>query len=202
MLEFEPPYLAIASPNGYAIFDTEHEMRERVQREKRVIHMKFFKGNLYLLTPDGLEIDNTKTVELISGRFSHLLTVDKNAPLVPVNAVMIKEIQDRTVTVVDTLGNSTTIGIPQAETNAPRSLIVDVVQAENPLAAASDIFDAGASEEDVKRLMLVFMNDMGWDAVDPYLTPAERAISEFTMNSEARQLQDEFNEFVLNEVET
>jgi hypothetical protein len=121
MLEFEPPYLAIASPNGYAIFDTEHEMQEKVHRQKRVIHFKLYHAKLYLLTTDGLEVDNMKTVGLVSARFSHLLTVDKNAPVIPINSVMIHEVQDRAVTVVDTRGITTTIGIPEAQDDAATS---------------------------------------------------------------------------------
>jgi hypothetical protein len=200
-LAFDPPHLAIASPNGYAVFDTEHEMRRTVLRQKRVIHMKFFDRKLYLLTPDGLEIDDLRRVALISSRFSHLLTVERNAPLIPVNAILIDTVADGTVTVVDTRGQSATIGIPEEGGRGDGSLLTEVALAPQPIVAASLAYDNGATEEEVKGMLLLLSNQMGWDPVDPFLSESERAVSELTMNEGDTVLQDEFNEFVLRELE-
>jgi hypothetical protein len=80
---------------------------------------------------------------------------------------------------------------------------VGLINAPNPIEAASTAFDQGKlSKEDVKRIMLLFMNDMGWDMVEPFLDRSERAMSEFTMNSDdEHDLQDEFTEFVQGELE-
>jgi hypothetical protein len=201
LLAFDRPHLAVASPNAYAIFDIEHAMRRRVERSKRVLHMKFFEKKLYVLTPEGLEIDDLRRVALISGRFSHLLTIEKNAPLVPVNAVMIEGIQDRAVTLVDTRGNISTIGIPEEGRDADRPILMDIAQAPNAVVAASEAYDAGASREDVKRILLMLLNEMGWDAVEPFLSESERAVSELTMNEDDRELQEEFNAFAVKELE-
>jgi hypothetical protein len=203
MLTCEDPLLAVASPNGYAIFDMDHDMKQLVQRPTRVLHFKFFKGNLYILTVDGLEVDNLQTVSLVSARFSHLLTVGRNTPLIPVNSMMIEDVKDGAVTVVDTRGNTTSIGIPEGQGDAEGSLLVSMMGMPDPIEAASQAYDAGKLTEDsVKKLALLFLNDMGWDAVEPFLAPAERAISELAMNSEDDHvLQDEFMEFVMNELD-
>jgi hypothetical protein len=52
----------------------------------------------------------------------------------------------------------------------------------------------------VKELLLL-STQMGWDAIDPFLSESERALSELTMNEEDKELQDEFNRFVFNELE-
>jgi hypothetical protein len=200
MIEFEPPYLAIASPTGYAVFDTERGIVEKVRRQQRVIHFKFFEKKLYLLTMDGLAIDNLKGVALISARFSHLLTVDKNAPFVPVNAVMIKEIQKKAVVIVDTRGNAVTIGIPQEGEDNSTPMLVRVANSKTPIAVASQLYPK-VSEEEVKRMLLLLMNEMGWEAVEPYLSESERAVSELTMGTDDKDYQDDFNAFVANELE-
>jgi hypothetical protein len=200
IIEFEPPYLAIASPTGYAVFDTEQKMAEKVRRQVRVIHFKFFEKKLYLLTFDGLSIDNMKKVELVSARFSHLLTVDKNAPLIPINAVMIKEIQKKTVTIVDTRGNTMAIGIPEDGEDVTTPMLVRIANSKTPIAVAAQLYPK-ASEEDVKRMLLLLMNEMGWEALEPYLSESERAVSELTMGTDDRDYQDEFNAFVVNELE-
>jgi hypothetical protein len=178
-------------------------MKQLVQRPTRVIDFKFFKGNLYLLTADGLEVDNLQTVGLISARFSHLLTVGRNTPLIPVNSMMIAEVKDGAVTVVDNRGIATSIGIPEGQGDAEGSLLVSMMAMPDPIEAASRAYDEGKLTKDsVKKLALLLLNDMGWDAVEPFLGQGERAISELTMNSEADHvLQDEFTEFVMNELE-
>ncbi|OHT10762.1 hypothetical protein TRFO_19900 [Tritrichomonas foetus] len=201
MIAYEPPYIALASPNGYAVFDTEHEMKLIVRREKRVFHFTFFEGKLYLLTIDGLEIDNFKTVELVSSRFSHLITKEKNAPPIPMNTVMIKEVLPGTVTLLDIRGNSTTVGIPEEhldDENAP--LIVKVANADNHLKAASEAYRV-ASPQELKSLMLMMMNDVGWDKVLEVLSESEKAASEIAAQDSSTEFQQEFHAFLMKELE-
>jgi hypothetical protein len=201
LLTCDPPNLAVASQNSYAVFDTEQQMRRKVHRQKRVFSMKFFEKKLYLLTPDGLEIDDFRRIALFSGRFSHLITVDRNAPLIPVNALKIETIRNGTVTVVDTVGNVATIGIPEEDDNCEQSVLVEVAQAPQPIVAASVVYDAGVKEEEVKQLLLLLSNQMGWDPVDAWLSESERAVAELTANEGDYVLQNEFNDFVVSELE-
>lgn len=196
-----PPLLAIASPNEYAVYDISNGFVEKCRRQKRAYHMKFYEGKLYLLTHNGLEIDNFKTIELVSSRFSHELTKEKNATLIPMNALIIKEIYNGSVTVLDNFGKATTIGIPEEEMfDDGVPLIVNVALSNNPIEAASSAFQS-ASENEKKQMMLMMMRTLGWDAVEPVLSKSELAIAEYSMNAENTDYRDSFNEYLKTELE-
>lgn len=205
MVAYESPYIALASPNNYAVFDTENQMELKVRREKRVFSFTFFEGKLYLLTIDGLEIDNFKTVELVSSRFSHLITKDKNAPATPMNAIMIKEVQHGPVTLLDISGNSSMVGIPEEhEDDESAPLIVKVANAADPWAAAGEASKI-ATPTEKKNLMMMMMKEVGWDTVLRNLSESEKAACEIAENnaqgSNGTQYQQEFRNFLMHELE-
>lgn len=200
-IAFEPPYIALASPNSYAVFDTEHQMQLKVRREKRVLHFKFFEGKLYLLTTSGLEIDNFRTVELVSSRFSHLITKEKNAPIIPMNAMMIKEVSHDQVTILDISGNQFSVGIPEEKMDDDKiPLIVKVASTPEPLKAAS-MASKTASQQQMKSLMLMMMNDVGWPKVLAVLSASEKAASEIAAKEGGTRFQEQFQEYLKNELE-
>ena len=197
MIAYEPPYIALASPNGYAVYNAENNMELIIKREKRVLHFTFFENKLYLLTIDGLEIDNFKTVELVSSRFSHLITKEKNAAPIPMNAVMIKEVCPGSVTLLDISGNATSVGIPEEEIDMNDvPLIVKVANAEDHLKAASEAYKIGSPFE-LKSLMLMMLTTVGWEKAFEVLSFSERAF----VDPENPEFQQEFHEFLMNELE-
>ncbi|KAK8885682.1 hypothetical protein M9Y10_041134 [Tritrichomonas musculus] len=201
MIAFEPPYIALASPNSYAVFDTEHQMQLKVRREKRVLHFKFFEGKLFLLTIYGLEVDNFRTVELVSSRFSHLITKEKNAPVIPMNAVMIKEVLHDQVTVLDISGNQFSLGIPEERQDDERApLIVKVALAPDPLKAASNARKT-ASHQQMKGMMLMMMKAVGWEKVLDVLSESEKAASEIAAREGGTRFQEEFQDYLTKELE-
>lgn len=201
MIVSESPLLAIASPNEYVVFDISNGFVEKCRRQKRIYHMKFYEGKLYLLTNDGLEIDNFKTIELVSSRFSHVLTKEKNATHIPMNALIIKEISTEAVTVLDNFGKETTIGIPDGETlDDGVPLIVNIALASNPIEAAASAFP-NASDKEKKQMMLMMMRQLGWDAIEPILSESELAVAEYSMCTENTDYRDSFREYLKTELE-
>ncbi|KAH0789964.1 hypothetical protein GPJ56_006091 [Histomonas meleagridis] len=196
------PLIALASANGYVVYDTSNgNMEEKCRRQKRVFDFKFFDGRLYLLTTDGLEIDNFKSIELVSSRFSHIPTKEKNAPSIPVNALAIKEVSSTFVTVVETNGVETTVGIPEEEIDDNGiPLIVSIALSKSPIEAAGSTYQT-ASEKEKKQMMLMMMGSLGWDAVEPVLSCSELAVAEYAMGNGDGDYQKAFREFLKTELE-
>lgn len=201
MLDFEAPYIAIASPNEYAVYRAgkkRDDMREIVRRQKRVFHFKLHQGKLYTLTYDGLEVDNLQDVVLLAARYTHLRP-NSDAPLVPINALIIADIQDAVVTVADTNGNSTPIKVLEsAEPVESMPPLARIARAEAPIEAAGIEYQRSESEKDRKRMKLMVLER---SAIDADLTESERAAKEQADGGDSRVYLEQFNAYVRTQLE-
>ena len=201
MLEFQPPYLAIASPNEYAVYKVgraKKSLQEIVRRQKRIFHFMLQDDRLYTLTYDGLEVDNLTDVVLLASRFSHLRALSESQ-LVPMNAMTIAEVQESVITVVDTNGNSTPIKIPD-ELDPLESLspLMRIARAENCVDAARIEYEQTESAKERKRMKLMLLER---HAIDPDLTVSERAAKELADECQEHTRRDQFTEFVRTQLE-
>ncbi len=201
MLDFEAPYVAIASPNGYAVYDTENNMKEIVRRQRRLFHFKLHQGKLYFLTYDGLEVDNLQHVELLASRFSHLMK-QSISQLLPINSLMIKEIQDNTITTVDSMGNASSIITSEREGNVDSlPILARLAKSQDPIEAASKEYQKNPSKREIKRMILMMMSNFDWPQIEAVLCESERAAFEQVTNDGQHDYLDEFNVFVRQQLE-
>lgn len=122
------------------------------------------------------------------------------AQLIPMNTIMIKDVNNREVTVVDTMGNTTSLGIPDDEEYEEDTLLVRIAEAEDPAEAASSEYST-ASKEDIKKMMLMMMPRFEWSQIAPILSEAEKAVCELMSGDSERDYQNQFNEFVMEQLE-
>ena len=194
-------YLAAASPTSYVVYSTDSsELKEICRRAIKATHMKLYKGKLFLLSSDGLFIDNFKEVRLIAPRFSHLVTIDRNTNRIPINAQFISRIDDKTVSVVDQAGNETTIGFTYApEPPKEKSLLATLATGPDPEEALKSAF-ATAKDEDKRGILLLMLRNVDWSNVEPYILPSERYGTDEVLQTGATQNRDEFRQFLTKEM--
>lgn len=204
-ITFQPPLIALASPSNYAIYDTTNGMVEIVRRQRRIFDFKFFQGKLYLLTENGLEIDNLKSIELLNSRFSHLLTREPNSPPIPINSLMIMNIKSDSlsteVTIIDNMGHSKTVGIVDEKIDDNEmSCLIKIANSPDSMAEAAQYFRTG-TEEQQKRILLMMMRKLDFEQVKKPLLEAEKIALESALDNCTPEDIDAFNAYLATELE-
>ena len=194
-------YIAAASPTAYVVYSlVNNELKELCRRSVKVSHMKIYKGKLFLLSTEGLFIDNFKDLCLIASRYSHLVTIDRNTNRIPINAQYIARIDDKTVSVIDQAGNETTIGFTYTgEEPGQKTFLQTLASAPDPENALKSAF-ATAKDEDKRGILLCMLRYVDWSSVEPYILPSERAGTDEVLQTGATQNLNEFRQFLTSEM--
>jgi hypothetical protein len=194
--------LVAASPSTYAVYSTKSgELKEICRRNISVIHMKLSNEKLYVLSNDGLYIDDFKNVTFAATKYSHLITHDKSSTRIPINVQYISHIDEKTIAFVDKAGVTTTIGLPVSiDETGGKSMLSNLVSQPDPINAFKQAF-ANSKEEDKRSILIFMLRIVDWENIEPYLLPAERAATDTVLQSHSQENIDAFKKFLVSEME-
>jgi hypothetical protein len=193
--------LVAASPSTYVVYSTKSgELKELCRRSLSVAHMKLFNDKLYILSTNGLYIDDFKNVVFIAARFSHAITSSKISTPIPINVQYLSHIDEKTISFVDKSGVETTIGLPVTNGLSERSLVANLVSAQDPVKALKQAFP-NANDEDKRSILLFMLRSVDWSNVEPYLLLSERAATDTVLKSPSQANINAFKQYLINEME-
>ncbi|EAY13713.1 hypothetical protein TVAG_371870 [Trichomonas vaginalis G3] len=194
-------YVAAGSPNMYALYKVEDgKLHYLATRNIAPISMRFYKGSLFVISNEGLYIDDMKSAILVAVRYSHLTSADKKGTRIPIRASCIMKIEDKSITLCDNNGIESVMGMPErVEVPIKINLIDKLAAASDALEKMKEAFPK-ASEEDKRHILLLMLRNVDWSVVEEYLTVSEKAGTEMVLQNGTENI-EKFKAMLSEELE-
>ena len=194
-------YVAAGSPNMYALYKVEDgKIHYLATRNIAPISMRFYKGSLFVISNEGLYIDDMKSAILVAVRYSHLTSADKKGTRIPIRASCIMKIEDKSITLCDNNGIESVMGMPErVEVPIKINLIDKLAAASDALEKMKETFPK-ASEEDKRHILLLMLRNVDWSVVEEYLTVSEKAGTEMVLQNGTENI-EKFKAMLSEELE-